>query len=443
MGNLAFELGLTATDGKMMDYIEDFESEMLRGLEGKDSSLLMLPTYISQEQLKFHEHESDSKGVSTAGKAGHVAVIDAGGTNLRIALVELGKGSPRIKYYEKYPIPGFREAVSKDEFFSKLSAYLAPIIWESDKIGFCFSNPAEVLPNRDAKIITFTKEVVVTGSEGALLGESLKAALKERGLPWDKSVVVLNDTVATQLSAMADPQMRGRYSGYIGLILGTGINASYSERNEFIKKSEYLRSKPGTTIINTEAGGYGGFPQNEVDSRFIAETADPEYHKFEKMASGAYQYNLLLEWIRFAAGEKRFSDGFAAALGSLESIPIGDADRFYFSPGQDVLSSLCKETSDGEGLRQLVEAFFDRVAFMTAAVLTGMLRRMGDGGKNPERPVFISAEGTTFYNARLLRPGIDRYMENYTRDKLGYHYDFVRIEDATILGSAVAGLAGE
>ncbi|GHU51179.1 hexokinase [Clostridia bacterium] len=441
MGNLAFNLGLVATDGKMMNYIEDFEEEMLRGLEGKDSSLLMLPTYISQEQLRFHE--SDAKADNITGKSGQAAVIDAGGTNLRIALVELGKGSPNIKYYEKYPIPGFREKVSKEEFFSRLSAYLEPIIGESDKIGFCFSNPAEVLPNRDAKIITFTKEVVVTGSEGALLGESLKAALRERGLPWEKNVVVLNDTVATQLSAMADSKRRGRYSGYIGLILGTGINASYSERNEFIKKSEYLRTKPGTTIINTEAGGYGGFPQNEVDSRFIAATCDPDYHKFEKMASGAYQYNLLLEWIRYAVAEKQFSEGFSMALNSLESIPIGDADRFYFSPGQDALSGLCKNDSDREGLKQLIEAFFDRVGFMTAAVLTGMIKRMGDGGKNPERPVCISAEGTTFYNARLLRPGLERYMEKYTRGELGYHYDFVRIEDATILGSAVAGLAGE
>ena len=435
MKNIAIELGLIEAEADGRKYIDDFESEMLRGLAGEKSSLLMLPTYISQEELRF------SPGYETISADNEkVIVIDAGGTNLRIALVELGTGAPKIVYFNKYLIPGFGAPVSVEEFFDKLAEYLKPIITESDRIGFCFSNPAEILPDRDARIITFTKEVVVTGSEGVLLGESLNAALRSRGLPYDKRIVVLNDTVATQLSAMSDSNVRAAHSGFIGLILGTGINASYSEANEFIKKSDILCQKTGTTIINTEAGGYDGFPQNMADARFIQATGDPEYHKFEKMASGGYQNKLLLEWIGYAAEKGAFSTAFSKKAELIEHLPIEDIGRFYTSSGDNILSDLCTQADDLEKMRQMIEAFYDRIGFMTAAVLTGMLKRMGNEGKTPERPVCISAEGSTFYKAVLLRSAVIRYMNRYARGEFGYYYEFMRIEDATILGSAAAGL---
>jgi hexokinase len=202
-----------------------------------------------------------------------------------------------------------------------------------------------------------------------------------------------------------------------------------------------LRDKPGTTIINTETGGYGGFPQNEVDRRFAAATVDPEHCKFEKMASGAYQYDLLLEWVRFAADAGAFSRAFVGKLAALGRIPIGDADRFYFEPGEDSLSALCAAEKDEMRLRQLIDAFFDRVAFLTVATLIGLLKRTVGEGETPGLPVCISAEGTTFYNAKLLRPKIDQYMKRHSEGEFGLRHVFMRVEDATIFGSAVASFA--
>ncbi|MDR0570651.1 MAG: hexokinase [Clostridiales Family XIII bacterium] len=440
MKNIAIELGLASETNDVEKYADAFEDEMLRGLRGEESSLLMLPTYICQEELASALDMGEEDFERGGNEGANVAVIDAGGTNLRIALVGFAGGAPNIRRFAKYPVPGSQKAVSAEEFFDALAVYLEPIISQSDRIGFCFSNPAEILPNKDAKIITFTKEVQVSGAAGTVLGESLNEALRRRGAPHGKKIVVLNDTVATHLSAMANPGERKKHAGHIGLILGTGINASYPEQNSAITKNDALRVKSGATVINTEAGGFDKFPQNEVDSRFMAATADPSYHRFEKMASGAYQYALLLEWIRHAADLKAFSSAFSERLGTLASIPIGDADLFLFGSGDDALTKLCASDADARGLRQLIEAFFDRIAFMTAAMLTGILKRMGETPKDPERPVCISAEGTTFYNAKLLRPGLERHMKAAAADRLGLNYEFTRIENATIIGSAVAGL---
>jgi hexokinase len=444
MENFATSLRLSADIRRMGDFAADFTAEMQRGLCGEASSLLMLPAYISPSFFEKGAPFLKAEMVPGAGPApeGAVIAIDAGGTNLRIALVGFPEGAPEIRYFQNYRIPGFEEEVTADEFFDRLALYLAPIIDRSGKIGFCFSNPAEILPNRDARILSFTKELKVRGASGRVIGESLRAALRARGLPADRSVAVLNDAVATQLGAMADFRQRDRFGGWVGLILGTGLNISYTEANERLCKDAILRGAPGGTIINIEAGGYKGFPLEEADRRFISSTADPEDHWFEKMISGAYQSGLLLEWIRFAAEERHFSPAFSERLGALARIPTGEADRFCLSPAEGgPLSELCGESaSDAERLRALIEAFFDRAAFLLACALSAVLTRTA--APDPARPVCISAEGATFYKSRLFRPRLAYYMEKGARARLGLHCRFTRIENATLLGAALAGLAG-
>ncbi|MDR1136610.1 MAG: hypothetical protein LBL49_10650 [Clostridiales Family XIII bacterium] len=461
MENFIKESGLAPDPSIMKTYADDFDNEMIKGLRGEDSSLMMLPTFISYEGASGSGDVAASaiggSGDAAAGAigasgdvpatSGNAIVVDAGGTNLRIALVTLGGAAPEIKYFEKYPIPGFKVSVTAEEFFGKLAEYIEPIAAESDKIGFCFSNPAEILPSRDARIIKFTKEVKVSGSGGVIIGDALRDALKARGLPHRKHIVVLNDTVATQLGAMADVSERGKYGGYIGMILGTGLNASYAEKNENIKKNKLLCDLPGATLVNIEAGGYRGFPRGKVDAQFIEATIDPGIHWLEKMTAGAYQCGMLLEWIRFAGANGHFSRTFSDRLAELRLIPVGEADRFYFrdedrSAGGDVLSKLCADAADAEKLRLLIKAFFERISFMIATMLTGIMFRMNESAKDSLRPICISVEGSTFYNARLLRPSLENYMREYTCNQFGLHYHFVKIEDATILGSALAGLAG-
>ena len=140
------ELGLMADIDQLPESAARFENEMLAGLRG-EASLRMLPTYISPE-------DAGNAARGNAADRGVIAV-DAGGTNLRVALVSPRGG--RAVSYEKHPMPGVERAIGAEEFFDKLAAFLEPVIHESDRIGFCFSYPAEILPNRDARILAFTK----------------------------------------------------------------------------------------------------------------------------------------------------------------------------------------------------------------------------------------------------------------------------------------------
>ncbi|MDR1570887.1 MAG: hexokinase [Clostridiales Family XIII bacterium] len=424
------DLGLWAEIGDMPGFAARFEAEMLAGLSGGESSLRMLPSYISPD---------DVEGALRSGAGGgSVIAIDAGGTNLRVAAV-----SPRggIGRSEKSLMPGVKREIGVEEFFDGIAGCLAPVISESDSIGFCFSYPAEILPNRDARIVSFTKELKVRDAEGALVGEMLRAALKARGLPCDKRIAVLNDTVATQLGALWAAGGEERRGGFMGLIMGTGINASYTEKNGSILKDAALAARPGFTIVNIEAGGYRGLPLEEADRRFMASTADPGGQWLEKMAAGAYHGGLMLEWMRFAGERGLFSDGFRRRLDGLGAIGVGEADRFCLSQdGENALSGLCAGEDDRERLRLLIEAFFDRVSFIVASTLAATLARMGDVARDPARPVRISAEGSTFYGSRMLRPRIDRCMSVGARGMMGLCHRFVRVENVTLMGAALAGL---
>ena len=68
-----------------------FIADMELGLAGHNSSLDMIPTYLAS-------------GVPAPGSK--AAVIDAGGTNFRVALVAFTEGGPVIERMERYAMPG-------------------------------------------------------------------------------------------------------------------------------------------------------------------------------------------------------------------------------------------------------------------------------------------------------------------------------------------------
>ena len=76
-----------------------FLSEMEKGLAGQQSSLRMIPTYVGV----------DGK-IPQGAKA---AVLDAGGTNFRSAVVSI---PPTIEDKKNQPMPGAKEDVDDETF---------------------------------------------------------------------------------------------------------------------------------------------------------------------------------------------------------------------------------------------------------------------------------------------------------------------------------------
>ena len=135
--------------------------DMRRGLAGEKSDMPMIPTYLSNDaQLPL-------------GRS--VAVIDAGGTNFRSALVRFEEDGCHVSELSKCRMPGVGEPCTWEEFISFVADRIEPLMGRAESIGFCFSYSADITPDMDGRVIRIDKEVVVTGSEGKLIGASLRA----------------------------------------------------------------------------------------------------------------------------------------------------------------------------------------------------------------------------------------------------------------------------
>ena len=273
---------LRACDIDMENLVNVFTEEMNRGLEGKESSLRMIPTYI----------EADNEFLTEV----PVLAIDAGGTNFRTALFRFSRdGQPETGEIYSYRMPGLEKEVSAGEFFDTIAGFIKPLADKSERIGFCFSSPTEILPDRDGRLIQFCKEVQAPGVVGQLIGKTL---LETLGTP-DKPIVLLNDTVATLLAGKSSSFGRS-YDSFIGYILGTGTNTCYIEHNSNILKNTNLRQE-GSQIINAESGNFSKAPRSDLDLVFDSTTGNPGNYTFEKMFSGGYFGGLCLTVLKAAA----------------------------------------------------------------------------------------------------------------------------------------------
>lgn len=407
-----------------------FLDEMKRGLAGRDSSLEMIPTYIEiNENVPINEP---------------VIVIDAGGTNFRTATVYFNqKREPVIENLPEkpYPMPGSKSKVSKEEFFQTMVGYIEQIIDASSKIGFCFSYPVEIFPNKDGKTIRFAKEIKAPEVIGQMVGENLIKAMKTSGYKGDKHIVILNDTVTALLAGICS--LSGRtFDSYIGFILGTGTNCCYTENNMNITKNKDLDPSK-SQIINVESGGYAKGPRGVIDRQFDESTTNPGVHTFEKMISGAYLGPLCLKVLQAAAEDGLFSDAPAKKLKNINQISTKDVNDYMCYPmsNANALSSVIDSATEDDAivLYYLLDRLIERAAKLTAINLSSVAIKSGKG-QNPCRPVCIVAEGTTFYQLKTLKPRVEYYLKMYLENQRGIYTEIINIKNSTLIGAAIAGL---
>jgi hexokinase len=408
--------------------VEIFTEEMRKGLQGKPSSLGMLPTYIEVEKEIPLEKP--------------VIALDAGGTNFRVATLYFdNKKRPVIENYEKQSMPGIHSPVTKTQFFETIAQYIGHVVDKSDCIGFCFSYPTEMLPNRDGKTIQFSKEIKAEQVIGELLGENLLSTLRRMGKNAGHRVAILNDTVATLLAGRSAFQKR-TFDSFIGFILGTGTNSAYVEKNSAIEKLTGLDPEKAQ-VVNTEFGGFGKASRGSIDIEYDRSMQNPGEYTFEKMISGAYFGPLCLWTLRGAAEHGLFSMETRERLGKLRTLDTKEVSDYMLDPesGSTPISKAMERGSaqDSQTTYRIIDRLIERAAKLSAVALSSVVIQSGKG-KDPLHPVCITADGSTFYGLKSLRARVQFYMKDFLMNRKGHYYEFVKVENAPLIGAAIAGL---
>ena len=403
--------------------ISTFMSEMEKGLKGEASSLRMIPTYVGV----------DGK-IPQGAKA---AVLDAGGTNFRSAIVSI---PPKIEDKKNQPMPGAKSDVSEDDFYAAFAAELKRVAPKATvkKYGWCFSYNCDATPELDAKLNCWTKGIRAPEIVGQYVGKEL---LKRLG---DGEIAIVNDTVATLLAAKATEGNK-TYSSYLGFILGTGTNTAYVEKNVNIVKLSGLDPE-GSMIINAESGSFDKLKQSAFDAAMDAKTCDAGHNVFEKMIAGGYLGGVGIEVYKHAAKEGMFSAKAASAIGGLGALETMDFDNFCASFRKEgrvnPLDEIFADADDAKMARRLGVPVFERAAVLTAIHLAAFCIKSGDGAE-PSAPIAINADGSTYYKTRAIpfAETVRRELDDMLVRRRNIHYCITpQVEDAPMVGAAIAAM---
>ena len=403
--------------------IATFLSEMEKGLKGEPSSLRMIPTYVGVNGK-----------IPQGAKA---AVLDAGGTNFRSAVVSI---PPTIEDKMNQPMPGAKSDVTEDEFYGAFAEELKRVAPKATvkKYGWCFSYNCDATPELDAKLNCWTKGIRAPTIVGQYVGKEL---LKRLG---GGEIAIVNDTVATLLAAKATEGDK-TYSSYLGFILGTGTNTAYVEKNRNIVKLQGL-DPSGSMIINAESGSFDKLAQSNFDKAMDQKTQDPGHNPLEKMIAGGYLGGVGLELYKAAAKAGLFSAKAASAIGGIGALETMDLDSFcaaFKKEGRDnPLDAIFADPDDAKMARRLGIPVFERAAVLTAIHLAAFCIKSGEGADD-SAPIAINADGSTYYKTCAIpfADTVKKELDDMLVQRRNIHYCITpRVADAPMVGAAIAAM---
>ena len=403
--------------------IATFLSEMEKGLKGEPSSLRMIPTYVGVNGK-----------IPQGAKA---AVLDAGGTNFRSAVVSI---PPTIEDKMNQPMPGAKSDVTEDEFYGAFAEELKRVAPKATvkKYGWCFSYNCDATPELDAKLNCWTKGIRAPMIVGQYVGKEL---LKRLG---GGEIAIVNDTVATLLAAKATEGDK-TYSSYLGFILGTGTNTAHVEKNRNIVKLQGL-DPSGSMIINAESGSFDKLAQSNFDKAMDQKTQDPGHNPLEKMIAGGYLGGVGLELYKAAAKAGLFSAKAASAIGGIGALETMDLDNFcaaFKKEGRDnPLDAIFADPDDAKMARRLGIPVFERAAVLTAIHLAAFCIKSGEGADD-SAPIAINADGSTYYKTCAIpfADTVKKELDDMLVQRRNIHYCITpRVADAPMVGAAIAAM---
>ena len=342
----------------------------------------------------------------SAPRSGKCCVVDAGGTNLRIAPAWFDEnGCCHVDPFQKQPMPGSLGRVSGEAFFKGL-AQAVKACGQTEQIGFCFSYNVDMGADLDGRLTAWCKEIDAPEVVGVRVGAALREAMGK-----DCRVHVLNDSVAAMLGA-AEPVK-------VGIILGTGVNVCYPELCGNISKLE--KQYRGSMIISTEVGEFSGIGASTFDEAVIAASDDPTLARAEKQCAGGYLGDTICHCWRQAAKEGLLPDPFLGAAWSLAQIS-------GYLAGEE--SSIPENAT----AKELAAVLICRAAKIAVVLCAGPILRCSEPGEE----VPAAVEGSQYWRLTGFRGAFHQELARLIPDR---KVRIVQTEDACLRGAALAAFA--
>lgn len=384
----------------------DLQQKVENGLKNHNTEIQCIPTYIKPKTL---------------GVEGQATVLDLGGTNYRAAVVSFKDGKADI-----YPPNGWSKDLSvmktkgftADQLYAEQASFLKDLkMPEKSPIGYCFSYPAECLPDGDAKLLRWTKGVDIPEMIDQPIGKPLKEYLNGKGETEFTAVKVINDTVASLFAGLSDSS----FDAYIGLIVGTGTNMATFIHSDQIGKLDKELNWQGLTPINLESGNYHPLHLTAIDNEVDTASSTKDAQRFEKAVSGMYLGKVFTALFP----EDGFDENFdAKSLTDLINKPDKNKKKHI----------------------RAARRIYKRSAKLVAASLAGLVAVMVSHDPTIKK-VCLTAEGSLFWSKVKSCKEYNKLVSKFLKvllEELGHgdvKVKVAEIHNANLIGSAVAALS--
>ncbi len=383
-----------------------FREKVEEGLNKNNAEIQCIPTFILP------------KATDVKGKA---LVLDLGGTNYRVAIVDFSTEKPII-----YPNNGWKKDMSimkspgytREELFKELADLIVEIKREEEMpIGYCFSYPTESIPGGDARLLRWTKGVDIREMVGQFVGKPLLDYLNEKNKIRFTGVKVLNDTIASLFAGLTDKS----YDAYIGLIVGTGTNMATFIPSDKITKLDPECHVQGLIPVNQESGNFYPPFLTAVDDTVDATSDSLGKQRFEKAVSGMYLGDILKAAFPLEEFEERFD---ARKLTAIMNYPDIHKDIYV----------------------QVAHWIYNRSARLVAASLAGLIALLKSYNRDIHR-VCLIAEGSLFWSESrkdknyniLVMEKLQELLRELELEDVEVHIN--SMDNANLIGTGIAALS--
>ncbi|KAF2672963.1 actin-like ATPase domain-containing protein [Microthyrium microscopicum] len=457
----------TGLQSFLQNVTEAFESqletkqllELSEGLQAQfreklaSSNMCMLPSY--------------NHTLPTGMESGSYLALDVGGTNFRVALVNLSGSSMaeegskmRIVKMTTFKIDSRVRALKGHDFFDWMAEGIETVVNQPEvreahgdgiyAMGVAWSFPLEETSIRTGRLLAMGKGFSAThGVAGTDLTELIMRACSRKSLPVRMDAII-NDGSATLLScAYTNPTTR------FGLILGTGTNMSIILPVSALSPSKFA-SRPAVwmqqakhVLVNSEFSMFGNdlLPATRWDAALNVAHPMPDFQPFEYRISGRYIGELvrlvLLDAVKEAGlfgGDvpRGLEEAYVLDAGVLAAIDV-DADSTALSDAFP-----CIMTSEERQLVQrVVQLITRRAASLLAAGIHAMCQlRNSSEDKVPAKDADVKERVAIGCNGSVIERYPDfRARTQRTLDALMHGSQTVELEiavESAIYGAAVA-----
>ena len=383
-----------------------FREKVEEGLNKNNAEIQCIPTFILP------------KATDVKGKA---LVLDLGGTNYRVAIVDFSTEKPII-----YPNNGWKKDMSimkspgytREELFKELADLIVEIKREEEMpIGYCFSYPTESIPGGDARLLRWTKGVDIREMVGQFVGKPLLDYLNEKNKIRFTGVKVLNDTIASLFAGLTDKS----YDAYIGLIVGTGTNMATFIPSDKITKLDPECHVQGLIPVNLESGNFYPPFLTAVDDTVDLTSDSLGKQRFQKAVSGMYLGDILKAAFPLEEFEERFD---ARKLTAIMNYPDIHKDIYV----------------------QVAHWIYNRSAQLVAASLAGLIALLKSYNRDIHR-VCLIAEGSLFWSESrkdknyniLVMEKLQELLRELELEDVEVHIN--SMDNANLIGTGIAALS--